>query len=45
VTGNDEDNGPMRAVNARLGYEALPDEVFLRGPLVSERGPGISERA
>jgi GNAT superfamily N-acetyltransferase len=35
VTGNDEDNEPMRAVNARLGYQALPDEVFLRGPLVS----------
>jgi mycothiol synthase len=35
VTGNDEDNAPMRAVNARLGYQPLPDEVFLRGPLVS----------
>jgi GNAT superfamily N-acetyltransferase len=32
-TGNDEANAPMRAVNARLGYEPLPDEVILRGPL------------
>lgn len=32
-TGNDEDNGPMRAVNARLGYQPLPDEVTMRGPL------------
>jgi GNAT superfamily N-acetyltransferase len=35
VTGNDEENAPMRAVNARLGYQPLPDEVFLRGPLFS----------
>ncbi len=34
-TGNDEANGPMRAVNARLGYQPLPDEVFFRGPLFS----------
>ena len=32
-TGNDEDNAPMRAVNARLGYQPLPDEVTMRGPL------------
>jgi len=32
-TGNDEANAPMRAVNARLGYEPLPDEVLMRGPL------------
>ncbi len=32
-TGNDIDNAPMRAVNRRLGYEPLPDEVFMRGPL------------
>lgn len=32
-TGNDEANAPMRAVNARLGYEPLPDEVILRGRL------------
>lgn len=31
-TGNDEANGPMRAVNARLGYRPLPDEVTMRGP-------------
>lgn len=35
ITGNDEANAPMRAVNARLGYQPLPDEVFLRGPLFS----------
>lgn len=35
VTGNDEANAAMRAVNARLGYTPLPDEVFLRGPLFS----------
>jgi hypothetical protein len=33
-TGNDVDNAPMRAVNARLGYGPLPDTVSLRGPLV-----------
>jgi GNAT superfamily N-acetyltransferase len=32
-TGNDEANAPMRAVNARLGYQPLPDEVLMRGPL------------
>ncbi len=30
-TGNDGDNAPMRAVNARLGYRPLPDEVTMRG--------------
>jgi mycothiol synthase len=34
-TGNDEANAGMRAVNARLGYAPLPDEIFVRGPLVS----------
>ena len=38
VTGNDEDNAPMRAVNARLGYQPLPDEVFMRGPLFDRPG-------
>jgi mycothiol synthase len=33
VTGNDVANAPMRAVNARLGYEPMPDEVLMRGPL------------
>lgn len=28
---NDTDNAPMRAVNARLGYRPLPDEVYFRG--------------
>ena len=31
--GNDTDNAPMRAVNARNGYQPLPDVVVLRGPL------------
>jgi mycothiol synthase len=30
-TGNDDDNAPMRAVNLRLGYQPLPDEVTMRG--------------
>jgi len=33
-TGNDEANAGMRAVNARLGYQPLPDEVVMRGPLL-----------
>jgi GNAT superfamily N-acetyltransferase len=32
-TGNDPDNGAMRAVNARLGYKPLPDDITFRGPL------------
>ena len=32
-TGNDESNAPMRAVNARLGYVPMPDEIAMRGPL------------
>ncbi len=32
-SGNDFDNAPMRAVNARLGYEPQPDHVILRGSL------------
>ncbi len=31
-TGNDVDNAPMRAVNARLGYRPLPDWLTMRGP-------------
>jgi mycothiol synthase len=31
-TGNDLDNAPMRAVNARLGYRPLPDWLTMRGP-------------
>lgn len=31
--GNDTDNAAMRAVNARLGYRPLPDNVILRGPV------------
>jgi GNAT superfamily N-acetyltransferase len=33
VTGNDIQNAPMRAVNARLGYRPTPDRLVLRGPL------------
>ena len=36
-TGNDEGNAGMRAVNARLGYQPLPDEIFFRGPLLAPR--------
>ncbi|MEO5884573.1 MAG: GNAT family N-acetyltransferase [Candidatus Limnocylindrales bacterium] len=32
-TGNDEANASMRAINIRLGYAALPDEITMRGPL------------
>ena len=32
-TGNDEANAPMRALNARLGYQPQPDEITMRGPL------------
>jgi mycothiol synthase len=35
-TGNDEANGPMRAMNARLGYRPAPDEITMRGPLFSD---------
>jgi GNAT superfamily N-acetyltransferase len=30
-TGNDLDNAPMRAVNARLGFQPLPDFMTMRG--------------
>lgn len=30
---NDEENAPMRGINARLGYRPLPDEIGLEGPL------------
>lgn len=40
-TGNDIDNAPMRAVNARLGYRLLPDRIEFRGPLTDgARQPG-----
>ncbi len=32
-TGNDEENAPMRAVNLALGYQPIPDELELQGPL------------
>jgi GNAT superfamily N-acetyltransferase len=40
-TGNDVDNAPMRAVNARLGYRPTPDLLTMRGPLFD----GIMDRA
>jgi GNAT superfamily N-acetyltransferase len=33
-TANDVDNAPMRAVNRRLGYVALPDEIYFQGPVM-----------
>ena len=36
-TVNDEGNAPMRAVNARLGFEAEPIWLLVRGPLVAPR--------
>jgi hypothetical protein len=39
-TGNDIDNVAMRAVNARLGYRPMSDQLILRGPLFS----GIMDR-
>ena len=38
--GNDVDNAPMRAINARLGYQPLPDILVMRGPLFD----GIMDR-
>lgn len=35
-TGNDVENAPMRAVNLRLGYRPIPDEIGMRGPLADE---------
>jgi mycothiol synthase len=32
-TANDVDNAPMRAVNRRLGFTPLPDEIYYRGPV------------
>lgn len=37
-TVNDEANAPMRAVNARLGFEAEPAWLLMQGPLVGPRG-------
>jgi GNAT superfamily N-acetyltransferase len=39
-TGNDVDNAPMRAINARLGFRPLPDFLVMRGRPWS----GIMER-
>ena len=32
-TANDTDNEPMRAVNKRLGYRPMHDEIYVRGPV------------
>lgn len=32
ISGNDEGNAPMRAINARLGYQPMSDELTMRGP-------------
>lgn len=39
-TGNDVANGPMKAVNAALGYRPLPDEVTMRGLAAEDRTSG-----
>jgi mycothiol synthase len=39
-TANDPDNDPMRAVNKRLGYRPMPDEIYVRGPVDPEAQPG-----
>jgi mycothiol synthase len=36
-TANDTVNAPMRAVNLRLGYRPLPDDIDYRGPLWPRR--------
>ena len=38
-TANDVDNAPMRAVNRKLGYQPMPDEVYFQGPARPERVP------
>ena len=38
-TANDIDNAPMRAVNRRLGYRPMPDEVYFQGPILPARAP------
>ena len=37
-TENNIGNASIRAVNARLGYRPLPDEIMLRGPLAGVAG-------
>jgi GNAT superfamily N-acetyltransferase len=38
-TGNDVHNAPMRAVNAALGYEPMPDLIGLQGPPTAPAAP------
>lgn len=40
-TANDVDNEPMRAVNRRLGYRPMPDEVYFQGPAVQVGAPAV----
>lgn len=39
-TGNDPENGPMRAVNIKLGFLPIPDMLTFRGPLAPAAPPG-----
>ena len=41
-TENNIDNAAMRAVNAHLGYQPMPDEVVLRGPLSPATDEGLA---
>lgn len=38
-TANDIGNAPMRAVNRRLGYVPMPDEIYFQGPIVAAAVP------
>lgn len=38
-TGNDVENAPMRAVNARLGYRPLPDELTMQRTFDADPAP------
>jgi mycothiol synthase len=40
-TENNIENAAMRAVNVRLGYRSLPDDIVLRGPLALRAGPVV----
>lgn len=41
-TANDVDNLPMRAVNRRLGYRPMPDEVYFQGPARQAARPAVA---
>lgn len=42
---NDIENAPMRAINARLGYQPEPDEIVFIGPLTPARTPVVEATA